>query len=649
MIRRRSRPLSDAGVVAVAAAAGAGAWLARPVPLGPVAVVAVVALLARRPVLLGVAVAALASGLGAQAVAGARPPPAGPVTGRALLVSDPAPVAGAVLAEVRMAGRHYDLWARGGAGAVLRTTMAGQEVQVTGAITPRGRTDAALLARHVVGRISAERLERRGRGTPVAQVANGARAVLERGASVLSRDQRTLFSGFVLGDTRDESPATEDDFQGAGLGHLLVVSGENVAFVLAAVAPAVRRLGPRGRWAATVGVLGLFAVMTRFEPSVLRATVMAAVAVTAWVRGRPMTGIRILALCVAALILLDPFLVARLGFRLSVAAAAGILVLARPLAAALPLPAPLASLVAVTTAAQLGVAPLLVGQPGGLAVVALPANVLAEPAAAAVMAWGLTAGVVAGLVGGPVATVAHGPTRVLLWWVASVARAGAHLGLGDLTPATLVVAVGVGAAAFGAHRLGRRRLSGLGWVLAAVVLVAPAARAGDVPVSVAWPGVGTLWRSHPAGGAGGTVLVLEAGARPVEVLRQLRRAGVGRIDLVVVPRATRSTEALVAIVGSRVAVGEIWAPVPGPPGSPPGRATTPLASAGHPRRGDQVDVGGLHLAVTADEPGLAVDVTVTAEQATGRGVGSPRAPRARSPPLRCDPPRPRHGHLEPDP
>ena len=456
-----------------------------------------------------------------------------------------------------------------------------------------------------------------------------------------------LFGGFVLGDTRNESAATEDDFQGAGLGHLLVVSGENVAFVLAAAAPLVRRLGPRGRLVVTLAVLGLFAVMTRFEPSVLRATVMAALAVTAWALGRPIAGIRILALCVTALVLVDPLLVGLLGFRLSVAAAAGILVLARRLADTLPLPRRVASLVAVTLSAQLGVAPLLVLQPGGLPVVALPANVLAEPAAAAVMAWGLTGGVVAGLMGGPVATVVHLPTRALLWWVASVARGAAHLGGGDVSPTELVAAVGVGSAAVWAHHRDRRRLASLLWVGVAGVVVIPAARPAPPPVPVAWAGVGTLWRGAAADGRRATVLVLEAGARPLDVLRELRRAGVGRLDLVVVPRANRTAEDLVAVVGSRVRIDQIWSPPSTAAGAAAGSGPVRFVTAGHPRVGDEADVGGLHVVVTRAAPTLAVDVTVTGEAAAGGGVGSARAPRARSPPLRRDASSRGDGHPQP--
>ena len=109
--------------------------------------------------------------------------------------------------------------------------------------------------------------------------------------------------------------------------------GQNVAFVLLVVQPLVVRFGLWARWLAILGVLALFATVTRFEPSVLRATVMAAIAVTVWLAGRQASGRRLLALAVAALLLWQPLLVHSLAFRLSVAASAGILFWASRLAA----------------------------------------------------------------------------------------------------------------------------------------------------------------------------------------------------------------------------------------------------------------------------------------------------------------------------
>jgi competence protein ComEC len=196
--------------------------------------------------------------------------------------------------------------------------------------------------------------------------------------------------------------------------------------------PLLRLLGMRGRLLAGFAVLFLFGVLTRWEPSVLRAEAMAALAMTAVTLGRRAPPLRLLALAVSGLVLIDPQLVHSVGFLLSVGACAGIALLAKPLTARLPGPRPLAEALAITTAAQVGVAPILMNVFGGVPVASLPANLLAIPAAGPIMVWGMTAGLVAGLVPAPIAAVLHLPTRALLWWVAAVAHRCASLPLGHV-------------------------------------------------------------------------------------------------------------------------------------------------------------------------------------------------------------------------
>jgi len=220
----------------------------------------------------------------------------------------------------------------------------------------------------MVGRLTVSEVGDTHPGAPHYRAANALRGVLVRGAASLGGEDRALFSGLLIGDDRDRSPRTADDFRGAGLTHLLAVSGQNVAFVLLLVQPLAVRLGLWGRWLMILAVLGLFATVTRFEPSVLRATAMAGLAVSVWLAGRQVSGRRILALAVAGLVLAQPLLVHSLAFRLSVAASAGILFWAPSLAERIAGPRPLAKALAVTAAAQLAVAPLVIPVFGGVPV-----------------------------------------------------------------------------------------------------------------------------------------------------------------------------------------------------------------------------------------------------------------------------------------
>jgi competence protein ComEC len=436
----------------------AGAWMAYPLPVVVGFAVAASALLLRRPSMLIAGVGVLACGLSAAAWSGLRPPEPRSVHAVATLLTDPKPTAGALTVELRLGRRHVQAWARGGAAGALHDRLAGEVVDVSGTLHSVARSQRLRLApRHISAELSVTTIEYRSAGSLPARVANDVRRTLLRGVASMAPDHRALFTGFVLGDSRDQSPAIVDAFRGAGLTHLLVVSGENVAFVLLVVGPVLRRLQLRMRFVAGVAVLAGFGVLTRWEPSVLRAVAMAAIAMGATALGRPVSQARLLALAVTALVLVDPLLVHAVGFLLSVGACAGIALFARPLAARIPGPRPLATAAAVTIAAQIGVAPVLIPVFGGLPVAAIPANVLAVPAAGPIMMWGMTAGVVAGVAGGAVAAVLHLPTRLLIAWILAVARAAVRLPLGTIDgPAAVLLGIALVGVWLICHMLGLR-------------------------------------------------------------------------------------------------------------------------------------------------------------------------------------------------
>ncbi len=484
-------------------------------------------------------------------------PPAGPIAARATLVGDPTPLAdGGWRAEARVDGRRLHL-AFGAAHAVSADLLAGDSVDVDGSVVRPARRWQRI--RHVVGTLEVDRVGAVDPAGPVHGAANDLRRLLARGAGPLDDAQRSLLAGLVLGDDRDQSATTTDDFRAAGLGHLLAVSGQNVAFVVAAVAPVLGRIRHRWRLPATLLLLGFFALLTRFEPSVLRATAMAGGSAVAVTLGRPVVGLRLLVATVGVLVMVDPLLVHRAAFRLSVAASAGILLAARPLADLLPGPRPLRDAVGVTMAAQSAVTPLLLAGFGPVPVAALPANVLAGPVAGPLMAWGLTGGLVAGLAvdaGWPtVARILHLPSAMGLDWISGVARWAADHPTGLLGPVLgTAVALGVGAAAFlsgrGRRRPGRRVLAGTGAVL---LVVAIAAWTGGARPGAA-DGVRVL-------DPDGTVVVVDRVHRAERLLSTLRRHGVDAPRLVVFREPV--PEAVALALDDRYGPHLRW----GPPGS----------------------------------------------------------------------------------
>jgi competence protein ComEC len=610
--------MSDRAAVVVALAVAVGAWWAAPVPrlVGVVAVTA--ALVARRPALLAVGGLLLAAGLAHVAWAGLEPPQPTSVTARAVtLVTDPEVDGGEVTAVIRLDGRRLEAQADDGPeAATFAAALAGERPVLSGRIVPvTGRPDLAV--RHVAGRLVVDVIGPVGAADPVSTVANHLRRAVVRGAQPLGEEATALLTGILFGDDRAQPPATTDDFRAAGLSHLLAVSGQNVAFVLVVAGVGLGRLGLGSRFLAVLLVLAFFALLTRFEPSVLRATAMAAVAAGATFGGRAVSRPRVLALAVAALLLVDPILVHSVGFGLSVAATAGIVVLAARLETRLPGPATVRESAAVTLAAQVAVAPLLATVFGGVPLVSVPANLLAGPAAGFVMVWGLLAGPIAGFV--PLlAPALHLPTGVALGWLDLVARGAAATPLGELRAPHLVV---LAAAALAVH--GRPALRRPAVVVILAVLVTPGlVLARQVPLTGRAVATGAqVWRH------GGAVVVrLDGRARAAPVLEGLRRLGVRRAGLVLLTASSPSAEATAAAVATRGS-----AAVVGPEDDPP--------SAGEGLRQGPFAVEA--MTVSADRVQWLVRVDpASVRSADVRG--------ARSPPLRHHPSGPGHGDPQPD-
>ncbi|HTE70060.1 MAG TPA: ComEC/Rec2 family competence protein [Actinomycetes bacterium] len=215
----------------------------------------------------------------------------------------------------------------------------------------------------------------------------------QRTLETLAPERAGLLVGMALGDTSLLPPELDRDFRAAGLTHLMAVSGANVAVVLGAGLWLAGMAGAGRRSVAAIGIMlvVLLVVVTRWEPSVLRAGVMAGLVLLGVATGRGPGGRRALCLAVVALLLADPGLAGALGFQLSVAATAGVLWFGPAAARPLPwwIPERARTAVGVTLGAQAAAAPALALTLGQVSLAGLPANLLGLPLAGGPMLLGV--------------------------------------------------------------------------------------------------------------------------------------------------------------------------------------------------------------------------------------------------------------------
>lgn len=421
------------------------------------------------------------------------------------------------------------------------------------------------LGMHVVLRASGYRAV--GRRGGIAGLGDRLRAALSASiAPGLEGERAALVAGIVLGEDEGLDDELRDRFRASGLYHLLAVSGQNVAYVVAGVLllswiAGVPRLA--AQLAAVAAILG-YVLAVGWQPSVVRAGVAGVLASVAWVAARPRDRWYFMLLGAAVLLAWNPYALLDPGFQLSFAAVAAIFVVVPLFETRLegyPVPRALASVVAVSAAAGLATAPITWFHFGAIPVLSVFANALAAPVVAPILAFGLGAAALG--------TFLPGAALALAWvnghLVAYLAACARLVGSIPFAQVGSPLALAVIAAVLG--------------LLVALVRCPRPWRTPIVVAATALAGTGAAWALWPAGpalppptgfrltfldvGQGDAVLLqvpegavlVDQGPPEARVGGLLRGLGVRRLDLLVITHPARDHAGGAAEVlrGTRVA------------------------------------------------------------------------------------------------
>ena len=248
-----------------------------------------------------------------------------------------------------------------------------------------------------------------------------------------------VVSAMALGRRTVDLPyGIQDLFTRVGLAHTVAASGFHVSLLLGAVLYGARARSTRCKLILGGITLLLYLTLTGPQPSVLRAALMGAAALSALASDRSVNPFGALLTAVTLLLLAQPHWVSKVGFQLSVAATLGILVSVAPLIARLPwLPTPVASALAVPLSATLWVLPLLLYHFNTVAWVSIGLSALATPLIMVISLGGMVTGAIAvvtpSLASGLTALLGF-PVNALLWLARRAADLpGSAIALGQLT------------------------------------------------------------------------------------------------------------------------------------------------------------------------------------------------------------------------
>lgn len=301
---------------------------------------------------------------------------------------------------------------------VLPRLESGREVMVRGNLRRLRPREGFERRRGIHAVLEADRVVRgRWRGSVLDRVRRRAEAALDAG---LGPETAALARGMVLGQDHALPDDLRDAFRAAGLSHLLAASGANVMLLAALVIAlgALAGVELRLRLALALVAVVAYVPIAGGGPSIQRAGIMGAAGLVAAMAGRPATRWYALLLAAAVTLILNPRACEEPGWQLSFAAVVAILALHRRLRGAMTdrrVPGAVADAAALTIAATLGTAPLIALHFDELSLVSLPANLLAAPAVAPVMWLGTLAGVLGGEAARLLDAVAALPLAYLAW------------------------------------------------------------------------------------------------------------------------------------------------------------------------------------------------------------------------------------------
>ncbi|MCA9337879.1 ComEC/Rec2 family competence protein [Candidatus Saccharibacteria bacterium] len=231
--------------------------------------------------------------------------------------------------------------------------------------------------------------------------------------------------GLLIGQRATLDKQITEQLTTTGLIHIVAVSGYNLTVI---VGMSQRLFAKRSRYQSLVfslGLIGVFLLMTGSSPSIVRAAIVSVMSLIAWYFGRQYRPLLLLLIAAALTAMASPLMVwSNIGWYLSFTAFFGVLVVGplikRRYVSSKAQERIIPSVLSETISAQICTLPILLFVFGRLSVVSVVANLLVVPLVPFAMLASLVAGI-GGMIGPVIGSIVGLPARLLLDYILDVA------------------------------------------------------------------------------------------------------------------------------------------------------------------------------------------------------------------------------------
>ena len=224
----------------------------------------------------------------------------------------------------------------------------------------------------------------------------------ERIENQLPEREAKLGMSYLLGMKAGLDKKLSEDLRTVGLTHIVVASGAHLSILVEIARKIFGKISRFSGLLFSILFILFFMCMVGWTPSILRAGVMAILTLASWYVGRKIAPWRLILMVMAFTLMLDPNFLTNIGWLLSFASYAGIMMLGPTISKFFygsKKPGFIASVVLTTIAATLMTLPITLYYFGQVSIISLIANLIILPTLPYAMGLTFLAGVFAGVPG----------------------------------------------------------------------------------------------------------------------------------------------------------------------------------------------------------------------------------------------------------
>ena len=224
----------------------------------------------------------------------------------------------------------------------------------------------------------------------------------DRIEEVLPEREAKLGMSYLLGTKTGLDKELSENLKAVGLAHIVVASGAHLSILVEIARKIFGKISRFSGLLFSILFIMFFMCMVGWTPSILRAGVMAILTLLSWYVGRKIAPWRMILMVAAFTLMLNPLFLANLGWLLSFASYAGIMMLGPGITRFFygkKKPGFVASTVLTTIAATLMTLPITLYYFGQISLISVVANILILPTLPYVMGLTFLTGIFAGVPG----------------------------------------------------------------------------------------------------------------------------------------------------------------------------------------------------------------------------------------------------------